>query len=161
MKKKNKGIKFEIFALFVALFSLLFNILLLYNISKNISSSTEPTAYNHNKKELGEYFKYYQTTNNLAVSDNIVLWEVDKITYRGFFKDSNKKLYYITEKYSCVSGNECVTASDVKQDSEYDYNTTFVVSIDYKDPYDLKFEILDYSIEDSSSFVKEENYDLE
>lgn len=163
MKKKKKGRFLEFFAVFIAFFSLFFNILLLYGI-KNYAK-TEPIIDNnkhvYSKKELGEYFKNYQSKNNLAKPDLIVLWDVDKITYRGFFRNTEKKLYYITEKFTCVSGDSCVTAPGVQADKDYDYKVTYVVSIDYTDPYDLKFEILDYSIENSASFVQDETYDLE
>ena len=163
MKNKKKGNLFDIFAIFIAFLSLGFNILLLYNIykSSDIKPDNNTTEHVYSKKELGEYFKNYQSKNNLADSDSIVLWEVSQITYRGFFKNTSKKLYYITEKYSCISGDKCVTASGIETDKYYDYKATFVVSIDFKDPYDLKFEVLDYSIENSLDFVKDEIYDLE
>ena len=166
MNKKKKGKLFDAIAILIAFLSLFFNILLLYNIKNTPEVTPEvdpplPVEHTYSKKELGEFFKYYQTKNNLAQSDKIVLWDVDKITYRGFFKNTDKKLYYITEKFTCVSGDSCVTASGVQVDKKYDYNATFVVSIDFKDPYDLKFDILDYSIEESIDFVQDEIYDLE
>lgn len=166
MKKKKKGRLFDAFAILIAFASLFFNILLLYNI-KNTESDTpevEPPVVNkhtYTKKELGEYFKNYQSKNNLAFPDKIVKWDVDKITYRGFFKNSDKKLYYITERFTCVSGNDCITSSGVQIDKQYDYNTTFVVAINFEDKYDLKYEILDYSIENNIDFVQDETYDLE
>ncbi len=160
--KKKKGSLFDIFAIFIAFLSLFFNILLLYNIKNNKEQSITPSNKNtYSKKELGEYFKNYQSKNNLAFSDNIVLWDVSKITYRGFFKGTSKKLYYITERFSCITGDKCVTASGIMVDKEYDYNATFVVSVDSTDPYDLKFEILDYSIENNIDFIQDEIYDLE
>jgi hypothetical protein len=163
MKKKKKGNFLELFAVFVAFFSLGFNILLLYGIKTLPKNEPVINTNNHvySKKELGEYFKNYQSKSNLANPELIVLWDVDKITYRGFFKNTDKKLYYITERFSCVSGDKCVTASGIQADKEYDYKATFVVSIDFKDPYDLKFEILDYSIENSNDFFQDETYDLE
>lgn len=166
MNKKKKGKLFDAIAILIAFLSLFFNILLLYNIKNAPITEPEvdpplPVEHTYSKKELGEFFKCYQTKNNLAQSDKIVLWDVDKITYRGFFKNTDKKLYYITEKFTCVSGDSCVIASGVQVDKKYDYNATFVVSIDFKDPYDLKFDILDYSIEESIDFIPEENYDLE
>ena len=166
MKKKKKGSAFGALAIFIAFLSLGFNILLLYGIYSHSTPTSEvdpPTEEKHTftKKELGEYFKNYQSQNNLAKADAIVMWDVDKITYRGFFKNTDKKLYYINERFTCISGTDCVTASGVQVDNKYDYNAAFVVAIDFKDPYDLKFEILDYSIEESLDFISEENYDLE
>ena len=167
MNKKKKGKLFDAFAILIAFLSLGFNILLLYNISKTpeIKDPTpvEPVVNKHTytKKELGEYFKNYQTKSNLAQPDQIVLWDVDKITYRGFFKNTEKKLYYITERFTCTSGSSCITASGVQTDKKYAYNVTFVVAIDFSDKYDLKYEILDYSIEESLDFVQDEIYDLE
>lgn len=164
MKKKKKGSLFDAFAILIAFASLFFNILLLYSIMNTPEVKPDtPTNNKHTytKKELGEYFKNYQSTNNLANPDKIVLWDVDKISYRGFFKNTDKKLYYITEKFTCVSGNDCVTNPGVSADKKYDYTTTFVVSIDFKDKYDLKFDILDYSIEKSIDFIQDETYDLE
>ncbi|MBR2997920.1 MAG: hypothetical protein IKF37_02450 [Bacilli bacterium] len=166
MKKKKKGSVFGAFAIFIAFLSLGFNILLLYGIYSYSTSTPEvdppvENKHTYTKKELGEFFKNYQTTNNLAVADSIVMWDIDKMTYRGFFKNTDKKLYYITERFTCISGNTCVTASGVQADKKYDYNAIFVVAIDFKDPYDLKFEILDYSIEESLDFVQDEIYDLE
>ena len=164
MKKKKKGKLFDFFAILIAFLSLGFNILLLYNIKNTPETEVNPPQTNkhtYTKKELGEYFKNYQTKSGKAKSDEIVLWDVDKVTYRGFFRNTEKKLYYITERFTCKSGSNCITASGIQTDKKYDYNTTFVVSIDFKDPYDLKFDILDYSIEDSSDFVQDEIYDLE
>lgn len=166
MKKKNKGNYFEFFALFVAVFSLGFNILLLYGI-KTIPKTNTPVETNthvYSKKELGEYFKSYQSNAGLATPDLIVLWDVDKVTYRGFFKNTEKKLYYFTEKFTCVNSTSCITASGVQGNTSkdnYDYIVTFVVSVDFTDKYDLKFEILDYSIEESNDFIQDEIYDLE
>lgn len=164
MKKNKKGKLFDAFAIFVTFVSLFFNILLLYNIQKTPEPAPiEPTNNKHtySKKELGEYFKNYQSKAGLALPNSIVLWDVSKVSYRGYFKNTSKKLYYITERFTCVSGDKCVTASGISADKDYDYNATFVVSIDFADPYDLKFEILDYSIENSINFVQDEAYDLE
>jgi hypothetical protein len=164
MEKKKKGKLFDAFAIFVAFVSLGLNLLLLYNIyitPEKTPDTPEPTKTSYSKKELGEYFKNYQSKNNLADPNNIVYWDVYQITYRGFFKTSGKKLYYITERFSCVSGDSCVTATGIQTDKTYDYNATFVVAIDSTDPYDLKFEILDYSIENSIDFIQDETYDLE
>ena len=166
MKKNKKGKLFDVFAILITFASLLFNILLLYNImnpteTKNTVDPTQNNKHTYTKKELGEYFKNYQSKSGLAFPDKIVLWDVDKVTYRGFFKGTEKKLYYITERFTCTSGNECITNPGVSIDKKYDYNTTFVVVIDFKDPYDIKFEILDYSIEESLDFIQDEVYDLE
>ena len=164
MKKKKKGRLFDAFAILIAFTSLFFNILLLYNIMKTPEvkpDTPQDTKHVYTKKEIGEYFKNYQSKSNLAFPDKIVLWEVDKVSYRGFFKNTEKKLYYITEKFTCVSGDNCITNPGVSVDKKYDYSTTFVVSIDFKDPYDLKFDILDYSIENSIDFIQDETYDLE
>ena len=166
MEKKKKGKLFDAFAILIAFVSLGLNLLLLYNIYITPEETPKPntpesnkTAYS--KKELGEYFKNYQSKSGLADSNNIVLWDVYQITYRGFFKSTGKKLYYITERFTCVSGDSCVTATGIEVDKTYDYKATFVVTIDFNDPYDLKFEILDYSIENSTDYVPDENYDLE
>lgn len=166
MKKKKKGKLFDAFAILIAFVSLFFNILLLYSIMNAPEVKKEPTTpdvnkHTYTKKELGEYFKNYQSKNNLAKPDQIVLWDVYKISYRGFFKNTDKKLYYITERFTCVSGSDCITNPGVSVDKKYDYNTTFVVVIDFKDPYDLKYEILDYSIENNTDFIQDETYDLE
>lgn len=167
MKKKKKGSLFDAFAILIAFLSLSFNILLLYSIYKTPEKKPDdnpPTSTEHvyTKKELGEYFKNYQAKNNLAKSDEIVLWDVYSITYRGFFKNTDKKLYYITERFTCINGESCVTASGVSTaKGDYDYQATFVVAINFKDPQDLKFEILDYSIEENLDFVQDEVYDLE
>ena len=163
MNKNKKGKLFDAFAIFIAFVSLFFNILLLYNIQKTPTTPTEPTNNKHTytKKELGEYFKNYQSKAGLALPDEVVQWDVSKVTYRGFFRDTSKKLYYITERFTCMSGDKCVTASGITTDKDYDYSATFVVSIDFADKYDLKFEILDYSIENSTNFVQDEVFDLE
>ena len=164
MKKKKKGKLFDAFAIFIAFVSLGFNILLLYSIMNTPTENPvipQDNKHVYTKKELGEYFKNYQSKNKLANPDKIVKWEVTKLTYRGFFKNTEKKLYYITEGFTCVEGSDCVTAPGVSVDKKYDYKDTFVVAIDFKDPYDLKFEVLDYSIEDSLDFIQDEIYDLE
>ena len=96
MKKKKKGSLFDAFAIFIAFMSLFFNILLLYNIYKTpeIEPEVDPPVTNkhtYTKKELGEYFKNFQTKGGLADSDSIVEWDVYKITYRGFFRNTEKK----------------------------------------------------------------------
>ena len=164
MEKKKKGSLFDVFAILIAFLSLGFNILLLYNLKTNINKNPDIPQNNehvYSKSEIGEYFKNYQSKNNLAIPDNIVLWDVYQVTYRGFFKNTSKKLYYITERFTCISGDSCVTATGIEIDKTYDYKATFVVSIDFNDPYDLKFEILDYSIENNSDFIQDEIYDLE
>ena len=163
MEKKKKWGLFDAFAILIAFLSLGFNILLLYNLKTETTdpNTPEPTKTAYSKKELGEYFKNYQSKNNLATPNNSVFWDVYSITYRGFFKSNGRKLYYIKERFSCISGDSCVTATGIQVDKEYDYNATFVVAIDFNDPYDLKFEILDYSIENSIDFVQDETYDLE
>ena len=164
MNKNKKGKLFDAFAIFIAFLSLGFNIFVLYNIQKTPEPTpVEPTNNKHTytKKELGEYFKNYQSKAGLASPDDIVQWDVSKITYRGFFRETSKKLYYMTERFTCVKGDKCVTASGITTDKDYDYSATFVVSIDFADKYDLKFEILDYSIEDSKNFVQDEVFDLE
>lgn len=164
MKKNKKGKLFDAIAIIITFVSLAFNILLLYNIQKSPTQDPiiDPTKkHTYSKKELGEYFKNYQSKAGLALPNSIVLWDVSKVSYRGYFKNTEKKLYYITERFTCVSGDKCVTASGISADKDYDYNATFVVAIDFADPYDLKFEILDYSIENSINFVQDEVYDLE
>ena len=155
----------------ILILSLGLNIALLYEktdkttkITKNDVTEDEVTVNNINytKESLGSLFKDYQSNSKLAKSDDIVIWEVTKITEVGYFKsDKNKKLYYIEEKYSCIEGTDCIsTVGEVKVDDEYNNKTTFVVSVSPVDKNTAVFEILDYSIEKDKDFVSTKHTEL-
>ena len=75
MEKNRKGKLFDAFAILVAFVSLGLNLLLLYNIyitPEKTPNTSEPTKTSYSKKELGEYFKNYQSKNGLAEPNNVV-----------------------------------------------------------------------------------------
>lgn len=153
----------NVFLVFVLILSLSLNALLLYYISglDNKKCNTKESIRKElNKEELGELFKNYQANNNLANADNVVIWNVTKITYKGFFKSNGRKLYYIHEKYSCMEGIDCINASAVETDDNFVNTTKFIVAVNDNDSTNIKFEILDESIEKDPDFVSEDNYDL-
>lgn len=159
--KKNKIIPILVVVLII---SLVLNILLIYNarfLSKNkncdIPTGTDKT---YTKYELGEMFKEYQSSNNLATPDNVAVWNVDKITYKGFFTSDGRKLYVIEETFSCLEGTTCVNASNASIDESYNVKATFYVALNDNNSNDMKFYILDESIMKQSDFVEETEYDL-
>lgn len=166
MKKNMIRVIFVI----MLVFSLSLNIILLYDkLDKKVEETeVDPNDVNtstnvkYDKETLGKLFKDYQATSNLAKADDMAIFEVTKITYVGSFKsDKNKKLYYITEKYSCVEGTGCLdTVDKVEVDKQGYSNTTFVVAVSPVDQNDALFEILDYSIENNSDFQKDKHVDL-
>lgn len=159
----------------IMIFSLSLNVLFLYEkmnnkeetkkqeeIDDTIGKDDKGKSIQYNKATLEKLFKDYQVSANLADSDKTVIFEVTKITYVGYFKsNSDKKLYYIDEKYNCMEGNDCVKAvGDVTVDKESNNNTTFVVAVTPIDKSSALFEILDYSIEDNSDFQKTTHMEL-
>lgn len=147
---------------FVLIISLGLNILLIYNarfIEKDCDIETG-TNKTYTKYELGEFFKEYQSNNNLATPDNIAVWNVDKIIYKGFFTSDGRKLYVIEETYSCLEGTTCVNASNTSIDEKYNVKATFYVALNDNNSDDMKFYILDESIMKNSDFVEEDEYEI-
>lgn len=138
------------------------NILLITNL-KNISKDCDietGTDKTYTKYELGEMFKEYQSKNGLAVSDNVVIWDVNSITYKGFFMSDGRKLYVIEETFSCLEGTTCVNASNATVDENYNVKATFYVALNDNNSNDMKFYVLDESIMENSDFVEEDEYEL-
>lgn len=138
------------------------NVLLITNL-KNIKKDCKietGTDKTYTKYELGELFKEYQSTNNLATPDSIVVWDVEKITYKGFFTSDGRKLYVIEETFSCLEGTTCVNASNTSIDENYNVKATFYVALNDNNSDDMKFYILDESIMKNSDFVEETEYEL-
>lgn len=138
------------------------NVLLITNLKNikedcNIETGTDKT---YTKYELGELFKEYQSNNNLATPDNVVVWDVDKITYKGFFPSDGRKLYVIEETYSCLEGTTCVNATSTTIDENYNVKAIFYVALNDNNSDDMKFYILDESIMKNSDFVEETEYEL-
>lgn len=158
----------------IMIFSLGLNILLLYEKleKKETPDKTETVVKKENKndnkevtyskKVLSKLFRDYQVSQSLANSDNAVIFDVTKITYVGNFKsDSNRRLYYIEEKYNCIEGSECVKpVGKVTTDNESNNVTVFVVAVTPVDNTTALFEILDYSIEDTEDFQKAKHVEL-
>lgn len=160
MKKLIKGLFFIIF-----IASLGLNALLIYNakfIKKDnnydIVEKRKDTEYT--KNELGDLFKEYQTNAGLANPENVAVWEVNKITYKGFFISDGRKVYFIEETFSCLEGVNCVNASNAKVDDQYNTTATYVVAVNDNVSSDVKFYILDESILENNDFNKEKEYDL-
>lgn len=164
---------FKTFFVLIIIFSLSLNVLLLYNIKTNSSTcKNKDTDINKNEKDtkvveiskesFTKQFKDYQIEAKLADADSVVLWEVTNITEVGYFKSNkNKRLYYITEKYSCIEGSTCVSASGkIDTNSEYNNTTTFVVAAQPIDDSTTVFEILDYAIENNEDFQKTKAVEL-
>ena len=138
------------------------NILLITNL-KNMSKDCDIETgidKTYTKAELGEMFKEYQSNNNLAIADSIAVWDVDKITYKGFFASDGRKLYVIEETYSCLEGTSCVNATNVKVDDNYTVKATFYVAVNDNDSNDVKFYILDDSIMKNGDFIEDNEYEL-
>ena len=158
-----KRSKFMPILVIVLIISLGLNILLIYNLKNidtkdcNIETGTDKT---YTKYELGELFKEYQSNNNLADSDNVVVWDVDKITYKGFFPSDGRKLYVIEETYSCLEGTTCVNATSTTIDENYNVKAIFYVALNDNNSDDMKFYILDESIMKNNDFVEETEYEL-
>ena len=155
----------------IVIFSLGLNVLLLYEKTtkkevveekETIDNDEKGKSIEYDKYTLGRLFRNYQLTKSLADSDKTVIFEVPKITYVGYFKSNkNKKLYYIDEKFNCMDGNDCVdVVGEVTLDNDHNSNTTFVVAVTPIDKYNAEFEILDYSIEETSDFQKENHVEL-
>lgn len=164
---------FKTFLVLIIIFSLSLNVLLLHNIKTNSSTcKNNDTDINENEKDtkvveiskesFARQFKDYQTEAKLADADSVVLWEVTSITEVGYFKSNkNKRLYYVTEKYSCIEGTDCVSASGkIDTDAEYNNTTTFVVAAQPMDESTTIFEILDYAIEKNDDFQKTKAVEL-
>lgn len=156
---------FNTLLVIILIISLGLNALLIYNI-KNGSNEPEcdviekDTNKIYGKDELGDLFKDYQTTSGLAVSDNVALWNVDKITYKGFFISDGRKLFIIDETFSCLEGTACVNSSNASIDENYNVKASYVVAIDDNNSKDIKFYILDESIMNDNDFNSEKEYDL-
>ena len=167
----KKGIM-KIIVICLLICSLVLNIFLLYEKIKDKSETvecinTEDVTNNseeieYTKEMLEKLFKNYQIESSLVTSDDIVKWDVTKITYVGYFKSNkSKKLYYIDESYTCIEGIDCIKASlEVKTDEKYNSKTTFVVAVTPVDKNNALFEILDYSIEKDKDFVSVKNTEL-
>lgn len=151
----------------IVIFSLSLNVILLYDKKSNINNKTEGITskdINSNKKDIinlskekiSSLFKDYLSSSQLIDVNNIAVFETIKITNVGYFKSNeNKKLYYIEEKFNCLEGSDCVkTNFEIKTDEEYNSYTTLVVAVTPMDENTVIFEILDYSIENSSDFQK-------
>lgn len=153
----------RVFFVLIFLLSLSLNILLLYDKLDSKYSEIEvenkdaiKNKVKYNKDTLGKLFKEYQVSSSLAKADNLAIFEVTNITYVGYFRnDKNKQLYYIDEKFSCVEGIDCLdTVDKVEIDKEGYSNTRFVVSVTPVNERKALFEVLDYSIENSTDFQK-------
>ena len=155
----------------IVIFSLSLNVLLLYNMKNNNNKETKDNKIvddnkvqeiNYNKETISKLFMNYQYDAKLADSEKIAIFEVEKVTYVGYFKSNKaKKLYYIDEKYSCIEGTDCVSASSkVDIDKDNNNRTTFVVAVTPISEEDAEFEILDYKIEDTKDFQKENHKEI-
>ena len=155
----------------IVIFSLGLNAILLYNLKTNMNKKDKETKIiddkkieeiNYNKDTISRLFMNYQYDSKLADSEKIAIFDVEKVTYVGYFKSNTaKKLYYIEEKYSCIEGTDCVSASSkVNIDKDNNNTTTFVVAITPISEDDAEFEILDYKIEDTTDFQKDNHKEI-
>lgn len=160
MKKIIKGLFFIIF-----IASLGLNALLIYNAkfinkAKKCDIIEEKKTEDYTKQELGDLFINYQTKAGLADPENIAVWEVNKITYKGFFISDGRKVFFIEESFSCLEGANCVNASNATVDDQYSSTATYVVAVNDNVSSDIKFYILDESILEKNDFNKEKEYEL-
>ena len=149
----------KILFILIVIFSLSLNVVLLYdkmNTTNTPTTSQEEPVKNIelNAKTIFDRFKEYQIEHEIIKPNSVAFLDLISVTSVGEFKNSNKKLYYIKEKYGCLEGTDCVqTNTKIDIDEEYNNITTFVVSIE-KNDNELYFELLDYSIEENSDFTK-------
>lgn len=163
MKKIFKFILFLIIILSLGL-----NIILLYERNKNVQTECAIVPDDINNKNVkltkdifSKLFKEYLVESEYSSSDNMALFEVEKITEVGKFKSNNKKLYYVDVKYSCIEGTDCLkTVGKVSTDESYVSTTTFVVAANTVDESTIVFEILDYGIEQSEDYIKTNEIEL-
>lgn len=152
--------------IFIILFilSLGLNILLIYSRDKiNCDIPSNNGSNNdvyYSKLELGDHFKNYQASNNLAKSDDVVIWNIDKITYKGFFMSDGTKVYFIDETFSCINGTDCVNAANPKVDDNYNSKATFVVIVNENDKQNPTFTIVDEDVLKDNDFISETEIEL-
>lgn len=159
-------LKFILFLIII--FSLGLNIILLYERNKNVQTECAIVPDDINNKNVkltkdifSKLFKEYLVESEYSSSDNMALFEVEKITEVGKFKSNNKKLYYVDVKYSCIEGTDCLkTVGKVSTDESYVSTTTFVVAANTVDESTIVFEILDYGIEQSEDYIKTNEIEL-
>lgn len=162
----KKIFKFILFLIII--FSLGLNIILLYERNKNDQTECAIVPDDINNKNVkltkdifSKLFKEYLVESEYSSSDNMALFEVEKITEVGKFKSNNKKLYYVDVKYSCIEGTDCLkTVGKVSTDESYVSTTTFVVAANTVDESTIVFEILDYGIEQSEDYIKTNEIEL-
>lgn len=162
----KKIFKFILFLIII--FSLGLNIILLYERNKNVQTECAIVPDDINNKNVkltkdifSKLFKEYLVESEYSSSDNMALFEVEKITEVGKFKSNNKKLYYVDVKYSCIEGTYCLkTVGKVSTDESYVSTTTFVVAANTVDESTIVFEILDYGIEQSEDYIKTNEIEL-
>lgn len=162
----KKIFKFILFLIII--FSLGLNIILLYERNKNVQTECAIVPDDINNKNVkltkdifSKLFKEYLVESEYSSSDNMALFEVEKITEVGKFKSNNKKLYYVDVKYSCIEGTDCLkTVGKVSTDESYVSTTTFVVAANTVDESTIVFEILDYGIEQSEDYIKTNEIEL-
>lgn len=145
--------------------SLGLNVLLLHERENTNKKECEIDDINSNKKNIkvtkdtfAKLFKEYQKEAKFSEPDKMALFDVVKVTEVGFFKNNNKRLFYVEEKYSCIEGTDCLkTIGKVTTDDTYVNTTTYVVAAEIIDKDTIVFEILDYGIETNENFVKIDN----
>lgn len=153
----------KMFFILLLIASLALNVLLLRereNINKNDCESESINKKNikMTKDTFSKLFKEYQAEAKYYDADKMAVFDVVKVTEVGYFKNNNKKLYYVEEKYSCIEGTDCLkTIGKVTTDDSYVSTTTYVVAADIIDKDTIVFEILDYGIETNENFVKIDN----
>ena len=155
----------KVLLVIVFFISLVLNALLMYYIKyikedKKCDEVIEKVDRVYGKQELGDLFKEYQSKSGLADSENVAVWNVDKITYKGFFISDGRKVFYIEETFSCMEGANCVNASNASIDDNYNVKASYIVAINDNISTDIKFYILDESILENNDFNKEKEYDL-
>lgn len=159
---------FKFILFLIIIFSLGLNIILLYERNKNVQTECAIVPDDINNKNVkltkdifSKLFKEYLVESEYSSSDNMALFEVEKITEVGKFKSNNKKLYYVDVKYSCIEGTDCLkTVGKVSTDESYVSTTTFVVAANTVDESTIVFEILDYGIEQSEDYIKTNEIEL-
>ena len=156
MKKTSKFLLF-----IIIIFSLSLNILLLYDKINNKSDNKENLKVSNkvidiDKTTFINLFKEYQISSNFINPNSLAVFEITEIKNVGYFKSNeNKRLYYVSEKYSCIEGTGCVSTNfETKTDESFNNYTTVVVAVTPIDKEKAVFEILDYSIEKDPDFQK-------
>ncbi|MGN1337856.1 MAG: hypothetical protein ACI4WW_05210 [Candidatus Coprovivens sp.] len=128
--------------LFIAVIGM--GVYIFIDYKKDIEHNTVPSYLSKvinvdNTKDISSVIKEYSYDNNLAVKDNIKLWNIDSIKYIGKLENDDLHYYRVDGTYSCKDeSSNCVYVSQVSDvvEGKYEYHVYVTLRND-KDGYKL------------------------